>query len=364
MKNDEPGLEGFLLRTKFATSFNPSLERTMSSDEEKSASMLASTSNTSEDVKEPVAAAPARIAFGENVDDKGAHQATGAGFPRVGTKELRRELTQDDKELAAAGYPISKKNLAEEKHVDIVRHFCVLLVLVLMNRGVDRAPSHPCRPFDENGIEYQRREAVRERGIVRRRGCEATHREWAQSAYSSRQKGPLRVSHPFFPTPPERDAPLPSSADASFAQGAWRKYLESLSSLFNLLLIGAGILLFILLGVDYAANYANVYIGTILIAVAFLNAGIESYQVQKADSILASFLALIPPACTVMRDSTLSSIPAAELVAGDVVLIRMGDKTPAGRSILPRFSHRLLTALVMQICTSLARPLSRSISVR
>ena len=83
--------------------------------------MLASSSNASEDAKQETLAAPPRIAFGENVDEKGAHQATGAGFPRVGTKELRRELTQDDKELAAAGYPISKKNPAEEKHVDIVR---------------------------------------------------------------------------------------------------------------------------------------------------------------------------------------------------------------------------------------------------
>lgn len=31
-----------------------------------------------------------------------------------------------------------------------------------------------------------------------------------------------------------------------------------------------------------------------------------------------------------MRDGQLSQVPAAELVCGDVILIRMGDKTPAG----------------------------------
>ena len=62
-----------------------------------------------------------------------------------------------------------------------------------------------------------------------------------------------------------REFLTPSLLIALRTQGAWRKYFESLSSLFNLLLIAAGILLFILLGVDYAANYANVYIGTILI---------------------------------------------------------------------------------------------------
>lgn len=95
------------------------------------------------------------------------------------------------------------------------------------------------------------------------------------------------------------------------------------------LLIFAGILEYILLGVDFVNNQANEYIGGILIGVAFLNAGIEYYQVAKSESILASFLALIPPACTVMRDGQLSTIPAQDLVAGDVVLVRMGDKTPA-----------------------------------
>lgn len=40
-------------------------------------------------------------------------------------------------------------------------------------------------------------------------------------------------------------------------KGAWRKYLESLSSLFNVLLIVCGILEYILLGVDFAGNFPN-----------------------------------------------------------------------------------------------------------
>lgn len=44
-----------------------------------------------------------------------------------------------------------------------------------------------------------------------------------------------------------------------------------------------------------------------------LNAFIEFYQLQKADAILASFLAMIPPSCRVIRGGTLSSVPAAEV---------------------------------------------------
>ncbi|KAF8489929.1 hypothetical protein JB92DRAFT_3129222 [Gautieria morchelliformis] len=44
------------------------------------------------------------------------------------------------------------------------------------------------------------------------------------------------------------------------------------------------------------ANFQNTYLGGNLIAVAFLNAFIEFYQLQKVDAILASCLAMIPEA--------------------------------------------------------------------
>ena len=68
-------------------------------------------------------------------------------------------------------------------------------------------------------------------------------------------------------------------------------------------------------------NFQNTYLGAILIAVAFVNAGIDYYQIQKSEAILASFLAMIPPACRVVRDGKLETIPAAELVKGDLVLL-------------------------------------------
>ncbi|KAL0070554.1 hypothetical protein AAF712_002393 [Marasmius tenuissimus] len=99
--------------------------------------------------------------------------------------------------------------------------------------------------------------------------------------------------------------------------------------MFNILLILAGILEYILLGIDFKDNFANTYLGAILILVAFLNAFIDWYQIQKSEAILASFLAMIPPTSRVIRDGSLKSLPASDLVKGDVVLIRVGDKTPA-----------------------------------
>lgn len=109
--------------------------------------------------------------------------------------------------------------------------------------------------------------------------------------------------------------------------------------MFNILLIIAGVLEYILLGIAYKVsfvihrlvawltsfkikdNFQNTYLGGILIAVAFLNAFIEFYQLQKSEAILASFLAMIPPSCHVVRDAAIKSIPASELVKGDIVLI-------------------------------------------
>ena len=110
--------------------------------------------------------------------------------------------------------------------------------------------------------------------------------------------------------------------------------------MFNVLLMVAGVLEYVLLGIDFKvsaflprcskkflisiitqANFANTYLGGILILVAFINASIDFYQIQKSEAILASFLAMIPPSCRVVRDGTIATIPAADLVKGDIVLL-------------------------------------------
>ncbi|KAG0015482.1 hypothetical protein BGZ82_001394 [Podila clonocystis] len=107
------------------------------------------------------------------------------------------------------------------------------------------------------------------------------------------------------------------------------KFFHCLTSLFNLLLILAGILNYVLLAVDPKGNKVNTYLGAILIIVAFINAAIEFYQAQKSAAVLQSFLNLMPQKCFVVRDGKSIQIPAADLVLGDVVFARMGDKIPA-----------------------------------
>ncbi|GBB88727.1 hypothetical protein RclHR1_01530015 [Rhizophagus clarus] len=107
------------------------------------------------------------------------------------------------------------------------------------------------------------------------------------------------------------------------------RYLECLSTLFNVLLIISGVLTYIVLAIDPADNQANIYLGAILFGVAFLNAFLQFIQLQKSAAILESFLNMIPQQCHVIREGKLTQIQASTLVNGDVVHVKMGDKVPA-----------------------------------
>lgn len=204
--------------------------------------------------------------------------------------EMKREMTKEDKELAAAGYEHLEEHKAKGKkgessdfdNVDIQEH---RLAFPELSRALDTNID-----TKDPGSSY---------GLT-----------------NEEAKARLARDGPNVLTPPKKKSAL-------------RKYFDCLMTMFNILLIFAGILEYVLLGIDFKDSFANTYLGGILIAVAFLNAFIEFYQLQKSEAILASFLAMIPPSCRVVRDGTLTSIPAADLVKGDVVLVRVGDKTPA-----------------------------------
>jgi sodium/potassium-transporting ATPase subunit alpha len=107
------------------------------------------------------------------------------------------------------------------------------------------------------------------------------------------------------------------------------KYLICLSNLFNVLLVISGILCYIVYPLDPVGNAPNLYIGAILIGVAMMNALIDFVQEIKSAAMLKSFLDLVPRKTMVIRDKQLISVQASELVPGDVVFVRMGDKNPA-----------------------------------
>ncbi|KAF5373122.1 hypothetical protein D9758_001480 [Tetrapyrgos nigripes] len=225
-----------------------------------------------------------RVAFPDaDVQDE---KATGGLRPKG--VEMKRTMTQEERELAAAAYGHLEEKKAQEAkdgsldNTDVSEHQL---------------------PFDK--LEETLKTSI---NINDPASSVGLTRDEAKDRLA---KNGLNIL-----TPPKR-------------RSALMKYIDRLLTMFNILLIIAGILEYILLGIDFKDNFQNTYLGGILIAVAFLNAFIDWFQTQKSEKILASFLAMIPPSCRVVRDGTLQTIPAAELVVGDVVLVRVGDKTPA-----------------------------------
>ncbi|EMD34329.1 hypothetical protein CERSUDRAFT_117207 [Gelatoporia subvermispora B] len=223
--------------------------------------------------------------YGDIHEEKITH-----GVPRPKGPEMKREMTKEDKELAAAGYG----HLDEEK------------------KGKDKSSG----PKFENVDIHEHQLSLKELASALETDFE--HKDPGNSHGLTAEEAKVRLTRDGrnVLTPPKK-------------KSAFRKYLDCLLTMFNILLVIAGILEYILLGIDFKDNFANTYLGGILIGVAFLNAFIEFYQMQKSEAILASFLAMIPPSCHVVRDGSITSIPAADLVKGDVVLLRTGDKTPA-----------------------------------
>ncbi|CAF2807127.1 unnamed protein product [Rotaria sp. Silwood2] len=74
---------------------------------------------------------------------------------------------------------------------------------------------------------------------------------------------------------------------------------------------------------------SNLALGILIFIVIILNSILNSYQEIKSIKIVASFSKLLPTLATVRRDGKEQQILTDEIVPGDIILIRMGDKLPA-----------------------------------
>ncbi|KAI4195442.1 MAG: hypothetical protein LQ350_007206 [Teloschistes chrysophthalmus] len=69
--------------------------------------------------------------------------------------------------------------------------------------------------------------------------------------------------------------------------------------------------------------------GGVITAVIVLNVAIGFYQEFQAEKKMDSLRSLSSPSAAVLRDGHVETVPSAELVPGDVVLIKTGDTIPA-----------------------------------
>ncbi|KAL7627931.1 potassium/sodium eff [Parahypoxylon ruwenzoriense] len=105
--------------------------------------------------------------------------------------------------------------------------------------------------------------------------------------------------------------------------GAIPWYKIFLKQLFNAMIL----VLFFAMALSFAVS--DWVEGGVLLAVIVLNVSIGFYQEYGAEKKMDALRALSAPSAMVLRDGRTQVIPNAEVVPGDVVILKMGDTVPA-----------------------------------
>ncbi|KAJ1323621.1 sodium/potassium-transporting ATPase subunit alpha [Microdochium nivale] len=92
----------------------------------------------------------------------------------------------------------------------------------------------------------------------------------------------------------------------------------------------------------------NLALAILILIVIFLQAGFSAFQDWSTSRTMSSIMNLIPSESLVMRDGKLISIKTADLVVGDIVHLKTGNKVPADLRLLShtgdiRFDRAILT---------------------
>jgi sodium/potassium-transporting ATPase subunit alpha len=111
------------------------------------------------------------------------------------------------------------------------------------------------------------------------------------------------------------------------------RFFRQFLNLFIVLLMIAAILS---LGAYFfdTAILINLYLAIILFVVVFLTCLMSYIEERKTAKVMSGFVAMLPPSASVMRDGKVCSVPAAELVRGDLVLLNAGVKVAADMRLL------------------------------
>eukprot|EP00644_Phytophthora_capsici_P012019 jgi/Phyca11/543559/estExt2_Genewise1Plus.C_PHYCAscaffold_120436 len=103
--------------------------------------------------------------------------------------------------------------------------------------------------------------------------------------------------------------------------------------MFMILLSVAGLLSLIAYFIDVSTTL-NLYLSIVLFAIVLVTCTITFLQARSTSKVMDSFKNMLPLQCSVVRDGVNQTIPAEELVVGDLVWVRNGDKVPADLRIL------------------------------
>ncbi|XP_022254094.1 sodium/potassium-transporting ATPase subunit alpha-like isoform X1 [Limulus polyphemus] len=141
----------------------------------------------------------------------------------------------------------------------------------------------------------------------------------------------------------ERDGPNALSPPKTTPE--WVKFCKQLFGGFSMLLWIGAVLCFIAYSIQ-AGTFEeppddNLYLGIVLAVVVIVTGCFSYYQEARSSRIMESFKNMVPQYATVVRDGQKFSIPAEEVVVGDIVEVKGGDRIPADIRVLVSRSFKV-----------------------
>jgi len=134
----------------------------------------------------------------------------------------------------------------------------------------------------------------------------------------------------------------PNTLTPPKTESEWKKFCAQLFGGFSLLLWIGAILCFIAYGIQLSTleNVLpdNLYLGLVLAIVVFITGCFAYLQERKSSRIMDSFKRMVPQHARVIRDGIKDTIPADEVVVGDLVEVCAGDRVPADIRVI--FAHQ------------------------
>lgn len=107
------------------------------------------------------------------------------------------------------------------------------------------------------------------------------------------------------------------------------------------------LLIYVLLGAAVlSAAFGHFIDAVVILAVVVVNAGIGFFQEGKAEQALEAIRSMIDPRASVLRDGKRVTIPADQIVPGDLVLIEAGDRAPADLRLIRARGLRIDEAML------------------
>ena len=112
---------------------------------------------------------------------------------------------------------------------------------------------------------------------------------------------------------------------ASKPTPGWLRFLRQFQNLFIYVLLVSAVISYLL------AHYVD---SGVIVAVVFVNALVGFIQEGKAEAALRAILSMTKTHCRVLRDDNVQTIDSTEVVPGDIIILKSGDRVAADMRII------------------------------